>query len=178
MNNKEIVFFDSIDDSELFDDVQEYLFDEYAQKNSWHTKDDIPEDCIWDEVCYRLHNEYTDFINELDHYLTCGVFIIYGVCVRWNGPADCGRFIRNYEDLRSFIEHLDYIKFYERDGHFYIKGIHHDGYDKYELKQLTNKGIALAERHWFAHDRALHDKLMRNSNYSERAMVAQTIYGA
>ena len=178
MNNKEIIFFDNTDVCGLYDNMREFLFDAYAQENGWQTKNDIPEDYVWNEVCYHLHNEYTDFINELDHYLTCGVFILHGVCVRWNGPVDCGWFIRNYEDIRWGIGHLDYIKFYERNGHFYIEGRHNDGYDKYELKQLAAKGIALAERHWFAHDRELYNKLMQNSNYSRRAMVARTIYGA
>ncbi len=178
MKNKEIIFFDSTDDSKLFDDMREFLFDAYAQENGWKTKADIPEEYVWNEVCCHLHNEYTDFINEFDHYLTCNVCILQGVCVRWNGPMDCGSFIRSYEDIRSGIDHLEYIKFYEKNGHFYIEGSHHDGYDKYELRQLTAKGIALAERHWFAQDRQLHNKIMQNSNYSRRAMVARTIYGA
>lgn len=177
MNNKEIIFFDNTDVCGLYDNMREFLFDAYAQENAWQTKNDIPEDYVWENVYSHLDDEYTDFTTELDRYLSCGVFIIQGVCGKWNGSVDCGRFVRNYEDIRSGIEHLDYIKFYDKCGHFYIEGSHHDGSDKYELKQLTDKGIALAERNWFAHSRELHNKLMQNSSYSKLPYIARTIYG-
>jgi len=178
MKNKEFVFYDNTDESALYDDMQDFLFNAYGQDNKWQTKNDIPVDYVWNAVYSHSQDEYTDFTDELDRYLNCGVFLIQGVCGRWNGPVDCGRFVRNYNDIRSGIEHLDYIKFYDRNGHFYIEGSHHDGNDKYELKQLTDKGIALAERHWFAQDRALHNKIMQNSNYSKLPRIAHAIYGA
>ena len=178
MKDKQFVFYDDTDTCAIYDDMQDFLFEIYAQDNKWQTKNDIPEDYVWDQVNSHLQFEYEDFTTELDRYLNCGVFLIQGVCGRWNGPAACGHFVRNYEDISSGIEHLDYIKFYDLNGHFYIEGIHHDGRDKYELKQLTDKGIALAERNWFAHDRELHNKIMQNSNYSKLPRIAHAIYGA
>lgn len=178
MKDKEFVFFDNTNEYEMIDEFREYLFDACAEDNDWQTKNDVPDSLIWETIYCHLENEYNDFTKELDRYLSSGVFIMQGFCGRWNGPVDCGQFIRNYNDIRSGIEHLDYIKFYEQNGHFYIEGSHHDGSDKYELKQLTDKGIALAERHWFAHDRALHNKIMQNSNYSKLPRIARAIYGA
>ena len=178
MKNKEFIFWDNTNDYERFDETKEYLFDAYAQDNDWETKDDIPDSLVWDEINRQLDIEYEDFTDEFDRYLSSGVFLIQGVCGRWNGPVDCGHFVRNFNDICSGIQHLDYIKFYEKNGHFYIEGSHHDGRDKYELKQLTDKGIALAERNWFAHDKELHNKIMQNSNYSKLPRIARAIYGA
>ncbi len=177
MKNNEYVFFDNTDNCERFDDTQEFLFELYAEDKGWQTKNDIPEKLVWDEMNFQLETEYGDFTQELDRFLNGGVFLIQGVCGRWDGPCACGRFVRNYEDIRSGIEHLDHIKFFEVNGHFYIEGSHHDGSDKYELKQLTDKGIAIAERHWFAHDRELHNKIMQNRKYSKLPRIAHAIYG-
>lgn len=178
MNNKEYVFYDNNYDDERFEDMREFLFDAHADEYGWKSKADISDDFVWDAWYSHLQFEYDDFTTELDRYLSCGVFLIQGTCGRWNGPVPCGRFVRNYEDIRSGIEHLDYIKFYELNGHFYIEGCHHDGSDKYELKQLTDNGIALAERNWFAHDRELHNKIMQSGNYSKLPRIAHAIYGA
>ena len=178
MKDKKFVFFDNTDNTERFDEMQEFLFDAYAEDNGWKTKEDIPESEVYDAIYDHLDFEYNDFTAELDRYLSSGVFLLQGTCGRWNGPVHCGQFVRNFHDISSGLQHLDYIKFYELNGHFYIEGSHHDGRDKYELKQLTDKGIALAERHWFAHDRELHNKIMQNSNYSKLPRIAHAIYGA
>ena len=65
---------------------------------------------------------------------------------------------------------FDILKKYERDGHMYIEGFLHDGHDRYELKRLTGK----SNRH-FAHDKALHEKIVNNNFFSVLPRLADII---
>ena len=92
---------------------------------------------------------------------------------RWNGTFDGGKFITNLNELLSSIEYLDVVTFTDENGHFKIKGSHHDGSDCFELKQLTKKGIELAEKYGFARDRQLHKTIMENNIYSKLPKIAK-----
>lgn len=80
-------------------------------------------------------------------------------------------------DLLSCIDHLDFLRIYDKGGHLYIHGSHHDGSDDYELKRLTNKGYELADRNYFAHDRRLHNAIMGCNFYSALPRYASKVYG-
>ena len=98
--------------------------------------------------------------------------LVVGVCGRWNGPAEGGKFISNFYDLMSIIGHLDYYKVTDRNGHLIIEGYHHDGHDRYEIKQLTNKGYALARSYGFDSDRQLHSTIMNCNIFSRLPRLA------
>ena len=109
--------------------------------------------------------------------LSKNVYLLTGTCGRWNGTVSGGKFIRSVNDLLSCISHLDYIRIYDKNGHFHIHGCHHDGNDDYELKRLTNKGYELANNNYFAKDRKLHTTLMNTNFYSALPHFAEQIYG-
>ena len=69
------------------------------------------------------------------------------------------------------------MKFYDKDGHFYIRGYHHDGSDFYEMKKLTKKGYELANNNYFAHDRELHTTIMKFNLFSTLPRIAERLYG-
>ena len=58
-----------------------------------------------------------------------------------------------------------------------MEGFHHDGHDCYELKRLTDKGTEYADRHGFAHDKTLHQNIMKNNFYSALPRLAGVIFG-
>ena len=109
---------------------------------------------------------------ETRHY-----YLITGTCGKWNGPQACGNFITGWDDFRTFIRHLDTLKIYERNGHLYIEGYHHDGHDRYEFKRLTEKGVEYASSRHFAHDKALHEKIMNNNFFSALPRLADIVFG-
>ena len=47
----------------------------------------------------------------------------------------------------------------------------------YELNQLTHKGYEYADKNYFAHDRKLHNTIMRNNFFSALPRYAKRIYG-
>ena len=98
--------------------------------------------------------------------------LLVGVCGRWNGPAEGGKFISNFYDLMSVIGHLDYYKITDCNGHLIIEGYHHDGCDRYEIKQLTNKGYELARSYGFDTDRKLHKTIMNCNIFSRLPRLA------
>lgn len=127
---------------------------------------------------FQDHIRWNDVKDELQMLFEKGVYLLTGTCGKWYGNFACGKFIRSVTDLLSCIYHLDYIRIYDKNGHFYIHGSHHDGNDDYELKRLTHKGYLLADGNYFAHDRKLHHTIMNNNFYSALPYFAKEVYGA
>lgn len=177
MRNKDITIFDNYYDCEREKDVREYLFDEYADENEWKSPNDIADEDVQEEIDREDSDDWDNLCVELRKMFSKNVYLLTGTCGRWDGPAMGGRFIHSLNDMLRCIEHLDYIRIYDRNGHFYIHGSHHDGCDDYELKRLTNKGYELANNNYFAHDRKLHETIMHNNLYSALPKYAQEVYG-
>ena len=90
-----------------------------------------------------------------------------GTVGRWDGTFEGGKIINTFGELLDIFEDCDCIKFEDDNGHLYVTGSHHDGSISLEVKELTQKGEAFADRHWAdLTDRQLHAKLWNCSNYS------------
>ena len=166
MKNKTYVFYNDME-TQNFDSTKEYLFENYAEEEGWLSMDEIPDCVVYHEIELAQRSEWEDFMADL----------LTGTCGRWNGPVEGGKFVTSKDELLDCISHLDYIKFYDKNGHFYIKGYHHDGSDSYEMKRLTKKGYELASRNYFAIDRQLHQTIMNCNIYSSLPHVATRLYG-
>ena len=177
MKTTEITIYDTYYCYEREKEIREFLFEEYAEEYGWKSPEDIPDNRVWDEIDFQDREAWHDVKDELQTMLSKNVYLLTGTCGRWNGPASGGKFIRSVNDLLSCISHLDYIRIYDKSGHFYIHGCHHDGNDDYELKRLTRKGYELANSNYFAKDRKLHNTLMNTNFYSALPHFAEQIYG-
>ena len=153
MKNKEITIYDNYDCFDRKKEVREFLFNEYAEENEWNSPEDIPDEIVWDELDMQDRIQWDDVKYKLSALFEKNVYILTGTCGRWYGERSGGSFIRSVNDLLSCIEHLDYIRIYDKNGHLYIHGSHHDGSDDYELKRLTHTGYEVANNNYFAHDR-------------------------
>lgn len=175
MKPKTTVFYNDTDyDMEL---KRELLFEDYAEEEGWESKEDIPDSVVLNEIDADNRNDWEDFIFELEKLLEKDDYILTGTCGRWNGPAEGGRFIQSIDDLYKCIGHLDRMKLYDENGHFYIKGYHHDGSDFYEMKRLTKKGYEYAYNNYFAHDRYVHQTIVSCNLFSALPRIAERIYG-
>lgn len=177
MKSKEITIYDNYYSLERENDARAYLFDDYAEEENWQSPEDIPNEHVWNEIDFQDRMQWDDVKYELDTLFKKNVYLLTGTCGRWNGPAQGGKFIRSVNDLLSCIGHLDYIRIYDKNGHLYIHGSHHDGDDDYELKRLTDKGYELANNNYFAKDRKLHTAIMTCNFYSALPRFAQKVYG-
>ena len=176
MKNKTYVFYNDME-TQNFDSTKEYLFENYAEEEGWLSMDEIPDCVVYHEIELTQRSEWEDFMADLDFIFSKDTYLLTGTCGRWNGPVEGGKFVTSKDELLDCISHLDYIKFYDKNGHFYIKGYHHDGSDSYEMKRLTKKGYELASRNYFAIDRQLHQTIMNCNIYSSLPHVATRLYG-
>ena len=176
MKEKTTLLYSNMDTPD-FDYTKDYLFEEYGEEEGWETKDDIPDSVVYHEMDEMQRRDWDDFMLEISTFFDNGHYLLTGTCGRWNGPAEGGRFICSFNELLDALRHLDYMKFYDENGHFYISGYHRDGSDHYEVKRLTKKGYEYANRNYFAHDRKLHTTIMRNNFYSALPRIAERMYG-
>ena len=176
MKQKTMVLYNNIDTRD-FENYREYLFETFAEEEGWVSIDEIPDCVVQHEIDKEQRREWDDFISDMDYVFSKDAYLLTGTCGRWNGPAEGGKFIRNTDDLIKCIQHLDYIKVIDENGHLKIYGYHHDGSDSYELKKLTKKGFEFADRNYFARDRQLHRTIMNNNFYSALPRIAERLYG-
>lgn len=176
MKTKTTVFYNDTE-STSFEATKNYLFETYAEEEGWISEDDIPDCVVYHEMEEERRREWDDFKADMEYVFNKDSYLLTGTCGRWDGPTQGGKFIHSLDDLLECIKHLDYVKFYDENGHFFIRGYHHDGSDSYEMKRLTKKGYEFANRNYFAHDRMLHTTIMRNNFYSALPRIAERLYG-
>ena len=177
MKNTEYVFYDDTDVTTQYNNMRDDLFDIYFHDYEWASKNDVPDDMIWKQIGIENDDDYHYMKIALQKVIDGNYFIVKGTCGRWNGRQECGKFIRSVIELFDGLRHLDYLKIYEKNGHFYIEGSHHDGSDCYELKQLTKKGVEYANKHYFAHDKQLHSTIFNNNLFSALPRFYNKLYG-
>ena len=172
MKKYEYVLFNNYDFSEKYDSAREWLFTTHQDDFDWESEDDIPEKMILDEMSFLEDSEWAYFRSKCEELLADGDCLLTGVCGRWNGPARGGKFIRSFSDLLNCIEHLDYLKIIDRNGHLIIEGCHHDGSNSYEIKKHTRRGQEYARQYGYAHDENLHATIMNLNFYSKLPKLA------
>ena len=177
MKNEAIIFFDNTDDYSKYGEAEQAVYESFRESQEWTSINDVPADMVWEEIAAQNEADWKYFTGAFKRLLEKHTFLVTGTCGRWIGPCEGGNFITGWDDFRSFIRHLDTLKIYEKNGHLYIEGYHHDGRDFYELKRLTDKGTEYADRHCFAHDRALHRSIISSNFFSALPHFADFIYG-
>ncbi len=163
---KDIIYYEDYFSNKQYEEVKQDLFNNRTDDCGWKTKDDVPEEMVFETLTEIYREDWNLLAAALKEEFKSGCFILMGTNGRWYGPVECGSFIQSFQDLMRGLKHLDSLKIYEHNGHFYIEGSHHDGSDKYELKRLTNKGIQLAEKHDYAHNQQLHKTIMSYNFFS------------
>ena len=178
MKNEEIIFFDNTNDYSKYDEAERAVYESFRDSQGWTSINDVPADMVRDEIAAQNEADWEYFASAFERETERHCFLITGTCGRWNGLCKCGNFITDLNDFRSFIQHLDTIKIYERNGHLYLEGNHHDGHDRYEIKRITDCGKRYAACRGFAHDKALHERIMNNNFYSALPRLAYVIFGS
>ena len=174
---KTIVYYDDTNNYDKFNEARDLLYERFADSNCWSSKEDIPSSSVYEEIDEQNKTDWIYISHILEDMFKTNHYIITGTCGRWNGSCDCGTFISSINELTNFISHLDSVRLYEQDGHFYITGYHHDGQDHYEIKQLTKKGYAYASNRDFAHDKRLHNTITKYNLFSCLPRIYTKIYG-
>ena len=163
-----------------YDYAREYLFEEYGNENEWETADDIPDERVNSEVYLIEECDWDNFREEFGNFIEKSNygFLLCGSVGRWNGTAEGGLFVKDFDDLYRFWKDCDYIKVYDEGGHLHIECSHHDGTNYGELKELTNKGKEYSDNHYYDYsDRELHEKLWNSNFYTKLPHYAHKVWG-
>ena len=162
MKIKNYVFYDNYNLYELKDEARENLAE-------MKDNDNPSESEIWDEI-YILDDFNRDDARAELRPIFNGKFLAVGTCGRWNGTFAGGFIFETFDELMARFSHCDYIKLWMENGHFFVKGAHHDGTDEVEVKRITGKGENYYDNWNFGTDnrtkREVHAKMFSDSHYT------------
>jgi len=169
---------------QIYDNYPNYKLDEVRKEmvacEVYETVEEITDDMVysWMDVennlnWENLEDELATFIDNQKNSM-----LLVGYVGTWQGNANGGIYVNEFDDLYKFWIHCDYIKIYEVRGRLFIEASHHDGTNKAELRCLTDKGQAYREKHDYDFtDEEMHAKLMNNSKYSKGANFIKSMWG-
>lgn len=100
---------------------------------------------MMDNIIYNRINEYIemdyDYLKE-QLFGICGTFALIGTVQTWNGKHDIQpKVIENINELFKIMSKYDDVTITENNrGKVFIDLYHHDGCNRFELVELSNKG--------------------------------------
>jgi len=162
-----------------YDYAREFIFEERGEENGWATADDVPEREVYDEVATYEEFEWDDFKREFGRFIenSRNGFLLCGTVGTWRGRFEGGSYVNSFSDLAEFWKDCDYIKVYDEKGHLHIEASHHDGTNYAELKELTDKGSAYKDNHYYDSDREVHGVIFNNNFFSRLPHYAHKVWG-
>ena len=173
MKPKERIIYDNYDLD--YDGAKEYL---HEQGN-----EDPTESEIWAEANFQDEINWYEIKAELENVFNDGNFLAVGTCGRWNGNFAGGFIFETFQELMNHFSDCDYIKFWDENGHFYLKGTHHDGTHHVEIKEITKKGKDYYDNWDFGPitdkrtEMEIHKKMFSDSHYTKLINYAHKYYG-
>ena len=103
-------------------------------------------------------------------------YIILADLGLWDGRAKGGKIIKGlWNAISKCFE--DYNRIYEYRRRLCVDAIHHDGTNHFQIKELTPKGLEYMENHPYMPDRELHQRLFKDSHYSNEVTMFKKMYG-
>lgn len=172
---KEIVIYDNYDLLGTYEEVAKANLKEQGNEN--------PSDStIWDEINWLDNIDWNTEKEFLEDFFNNGcTWILQGTNGRWNGVYRAGTIFSDFAKmLQQATKNCDYMKIYDKDGHFFIEATHHDGINFYEVKKITEKGEKYLQNWEEDYDdkrseEYVHTQLM--NRYSVLPRFAKTVYG-
>ena len=161
-HERTVFYTDDITDLDLQEAKEQIVNDEFG----YSEVGEVPDGLAYQFARDNKDFDFEELRDDLARYIKQNDLIVFGTCGRWDGRVSAGAFVRDIADLWKGLRHCDYLEVYEEDGHFYIKGVHHDWTDLYEVKRLTQKGVDLAYSHGWDHDQDLHNTIAKCNLYS------------
>ena len=172
------------DNYDAYDTYRESAIEDLKSYNPDYepTDEEIYEQCnileaqYWEDTKVDLRKFFDD--NE-DQWL------LVGAIQRWDGTYSGGFVFETFDDLMSkAAKDCEYFKFWDENGHFYLKCSHHDGSNLFEVKKLTSDGVRVyynwawnnGDKRYDISDRECYEKLFKR--YSVLPNFSHEMYGA
>lgn len=129
---KEFTIFNNYDLDEYIEAAKEWFLD--------NGNENPTDEELWEEAQFMNNLDWEEAEAKLKEEFDNGDFLAVGTCGLWYGNFDGGFIFSSFSDMMSKFADCDYIKFYEKDGHFHVEGTHHDGSHHIEVKRIAPKG--------------------------------------
>ena len=111
-----------------------------------------------------------------------GKWIMTGNLGLWDGKYPAGIVFDTFDDFfYKAIKDCAYWKFWDENGHLYLKCSHHDGTNWFEVKQMTERGAKYLDNWEYGNwddertERDIHDRIMKVYSILPRYM--EKVYG-
>lgn len=165
-----------------FEDYREGAIESLLINEVYENEEEIPESDITEEI-YRIMEDYwEDEQYNFRDFFKGKKLLVCGNVGRWDGNFAAGKVI-DYCDLWKTLDDCGFWEVYDKGGHFYIKGSHHDGTVSWEVKILTEKGVEMYDKWNYDYvwrelsEREAHEKLWNNPKYTHIPHYARDFYG-
>lgn len=128
-----------------------------------HTNDIYLEDEQGNIECYEL-------IHPVKYYLVIGDLGL------WYGTVKGGKIIHGlWNAISECFE--DYNHIYLEGKRLRVDAIHHDGTNRFQIRELTPRGVSYWQRNEDLKPSHLHEILFKDSHYSHEVSMFNEIYG-
>lgn len=125
-------------------DVPYSEYEEFCKDNEREVKPEDSEDYL--QYVNDMHDmDYDDFKTNMS---SCKLFpmVAKGYCGLWDGNVECGKVLRDVDDLLSMFSSCNRTKIWQDKNGFHINGYHHDGTNSADIRILNKRGIAWLEK--------------------------------
>lgn len=132
-----------VGDKYLNDIALDMMWDLNGEKAGWESKEDIPNETVWDDIGRSFDILYNRFLKWLTKVSSENYLVIAGSVGRWDGTRHGYTLIPNDPDrhLSDFLKDCDYITLTEdENGDVHVHGVHHDGSVSGVIRILTEEG--------------------------------------
>ena len=103
-------------------------------------------------------------------------YLVIGDLGLWHGTVKGGKIIRGlWRAIRECFE--DYNHIYQEGKRLKVDAIHHDGTNRFQIRELTPRGVSYWQRNEDLKPSHLHEILFKDSHYSHEVSMFNEIYG-
>ena len=158
---------------ELFDSEREVSLDEikdYCQNNEREVPTEGSQD-YYDIVSEIQHWEAEDFQSDCALHFDLGQCLVAGYAGLWYGNAAGGKVMRIDSGADLFCMDVDRLRVVLEDDGLVLYGYHHDGTNRYVVRQLNERGKALVDKHGDEHTAEFHNRLRKLSRKVTKKMI-------
>lgn len=170
------------------------IYDNYYVEDEWEeaAKENLAERGVpkpsnqelLDEI-YALDEEHwEDVKDEFKRFFEDGsTWLLTGAMELWHGRYDGGFLFKTFHEMLSKAgKDCDYFRFSDINGHLHLQCSHHDGTNCYEIRKVTDAGVAYYES-WNSgtrqndhrSEREVHANIVKR--YSRLPHFAHQVYG-
>lgn len=166
---KEIVIFDNYD---MYSEARKEETRRYMLEDGFYIEGELTDEKVMQQIDFDSEENWSMTMELLGQFMDRKRFILFGTFGSWRGNIPAGQVVEDVSGLSGAWKDCDYIRIADVGGHLFIQCSHHDGTNKYELRELTEAGCKYAENHCRSYER---DRRLSEAPYSRLPRCAKIV---